>query len=182
VHYLKHAFPQEDVAVAYIYCNYKEQGKMAVDLAANLLQQLVRRNPVISDEIRSLYDHHIKEGTRPTLAEWSKLLQLEACRPSKTFIVIDALDECPESTRESFLAEIQKLRRNTYLFITSRHLSIERDFEDAAQVDIRASDEDVRRYLEDRIKKEHRLARCIGADLTLQETIIDTIIQKARGV
>ena len=53
-----------------------------------------------------LYRRHSKKQTRPTLGELSKLLQSEVRHISKVFIVIDALDECPESnrTRESFLA------------------------------------------------------------------------------
>ena len=149
------------------------------------MQQLVQREFVISDDIISLYRHHSKKQTRPTLDELSKLLQLEVRRLSNVFIAIDALDECLESnhTRESFLAEIRKLQPTIHLLITSRHVStIEREFEKAARVEIRASDEDVRRYLEGRIESEGRLVRLVKADPTLQATIVNTIVENAKGM
>ena len=42
VDYLERSFEQEDVAIAYIYCSYKEQEDQTdVNLIASLLQQLV---------------------------------------------------------------------------------------------------------------------------------------------
>jgi hypothetical protein len=67
--------------------------------------------------------------------------------------------------------------------VTSRHiLTIEQNFETAACVEISASNEDVRRYLEGRIEKECRLARHARADSSLKETIISTVAEKAKGM
>jgi hypothetical protein len=133
----------------------------------------------------SLYHCHSKKRTRPTLDELSKLLQSEVRRISKVFIVIDALDECPESnrTRESFLSEIRKLQPTIHLLITSRHiLAIEREFEHAAQVEICASSEDVKKYLKYRIESEGRLVRLVKADPALQAAIVNTIVENAKGM
>ena len=122
---------------------------------------------------------------RPTLAECANLLQSEVRGFSKIFIVIDALDECPESngTRMSFLMEIRKLQPNIHLLVTSRYIpSIEREFEKAERVEIRASNEDIRRYLGGRIERGHRLVRHVRADPALHKTIINTIVEKAKGM
>jgi len=106
-------------------------------------------------------------------------------RISKVFIVIDALDECPESnrTRESLLAEIRKLQPTIHLLITSRHiLAIKREFEQAAQVEICASSEDVKKYLKYRIESEGRLVRLVKADPALQAAIVNTIVANAKGM
>lgn len=186
VNHLEQRFVQDDVAVAYVYCSYKEQeGQTAVNLIASLLQQLIQRNPVISDDIVSLYRHHKQMQTCPTLDELSKLLQLEIRRLSKVFILIDALDECSESnsTRDSFVAEIRNLQPITHLLVTSRHIStIEREFEKAARVEIHATDEDIRKYVESRIKGDRQLIRQIQKDPALQGTIINTIIEKTKGM
>jgi hypothetical protein len=186
VDYLERSFEREDVAITYAYCSYKEQeDQTVVNLIASLLQQLVRRKRVISDEIVSLYHHHLDKRTRPTLAEWSKLLQSEVRHLSKVFVIIDAFDEHLESndTRYSFLAEIRKLQSSIHLLVTSRHIaSIKREFEEAARVEIRASDIDIRRYLENRIKREHGLVRHVKVDSALQEAIINTIVKKAKGM
>jgi hypothetical protein len=186
VNYLTQSFEQENAAVAYIYCSYKERyDQTSVNLIASLLQQLVQRNSVIPDEIVSLYHRHINKQTRPTLAEWSELLRSEVHRLSKVFIIVDALDECSEGdgTRDSFLSEILKLQPSIRLLVTSRHiLTIEREFEKAARIEILANDEDVRKYVEGRIETERRLSRHIKADPTLQDTIISTIVEKAKGM
>src|SRR5438046_1366183 len=101
---------REDAAIAYIYCSYREQhNQTVVNLIMSLLLQIVRKNDVIPDEIKSLYIEH--RNMRSKRMTCSKLLQQEVRRHSKVFIVIDALDECPESNgiRESFLAEIREL-------------------------------------------------------------------------
>lgn len=54
--------------------------------------------------------------------------------------------------------------------------------EKAALVEIRASDKDVKRYLEGRIESEGRLVRLVKADPALQATIVNTIVEKARGM
>jgi ankyrin repeat domain-containing protein 50 len=93
-------------------------------------------------------------------------------------MVTDALEECPESnrTKERFLAEIRKLQPTINLLITSRHISVvERNFEKAARVEVRASDEDVRRYFEGRIKS-------FKVDPALEATIVKLIVENAKGM
>jgi hypothetical protein len=184
VNHLERSFEQAGTAIAYIYCSYKEQEDQTADkLIASLLQQLVQRKPAVSDEIVSLHRCYIKEGTRPTLSKWSELLQLEARRLSKVFIIIDALDECLESTRDSFLVEIRKLLPSIHLLVTSRHnITIKPEFERAAHVEIRASDEDVKKYLKDRIESERQLVRQVRKDSALQGTVINTIMENAKGM
>ncbi|KAH0556173.1 hypothetical protein GP486_005895 [Trichoglossum hirsutum] len=163
----------------------QKDDQTAANLISSLLQQLVRKSPTISDEIVSLYDYHSKNGTRPTLSEWSNLLQLEVCKFSKVFILIDALDECSESngTRARFIAEIRKLLPSVHLLLSSRHSStIEHEFKWVATLEIRASDKDVRRYLECQIKMEYQLMRLVKRFPDLQEDIISTIVEKAKGM
>jgi hypothetical protein len=49
-------------------------------------------------------------------------------------------------------------------------------------MEISASNEDIRKYLEGWILRESRLVRHIGADSTLKEAIISTIVKKAKGM
>jgi hypothetical protein len=183
VEYLERSSEQEDIAVAYIYCSYKEQGiQTNVNLIASLVQQLAQTKPTISDEIKSFYHDYTnsKKKKKPTVREWTDLLQLEARLFSRVFIIIDALDEC--SDINSFLTEIRKLQLSIHLFVTSRYvLTIEHEFEMAARVEIRASDEDVRRYVGERIMRD-LLAKLIKPDPTLRETIVDSIAQNSKGM
>ena len=121
--------------------------------------------------------------TRPPLAEYSRLLAKELRHFSKLFIVIDALDECSEAgrIREQFMIEVEKLLPSVSLLVTSRDIpDMEWKFRGAARLDIYASDGDIRRYLESRIKRE--LAGFSENGTTLQSDILVTIVEKAQGM
>jgi hypothetical protein len=148
------------------------------------LQQLIQIRSIASDGIVASYRHHAHRQTRPSLAEFSDLLESEVrCFP-KVFIVIDALDECSEKEGiKGFLPEVRKLPPNVHILVTSRRVTpIEHEFQNAACLEISASDEDIRSYAEARIEEHSQLLRHIKADLTLQRTILDSIIQKAKGM
>jgi hypothetical protein len=84
--------------------------------------------------------------------EFSKALQLVAKMVSRTYIV-DALDECQESNgcRTKFLEELFRLqeRSRVNIFATSRFIpEIVDQFKGGIFLEIRASNEDVQRYVE----------------------------------
>ena len=173
-----------NAAVAYIYCNYKEQNQTAINLVASLLQQLIQKQPKISEKIIAIYKRHSCKQTRPSLTEYLKLLQSEVYRFLKVFIVVDALDECLEREGvRGFIPEVRKLPPHVNLLVTSRHIpAIEHEFEKAARLEIYASDDDVRSYAETRIEEQPQLIRHIKVDPTLRSLILDTIVKKASGM
>ena len=177
---------KSDIAVLFIYFNYKEQGQSTANVLGALLQQLlVQQSMDISDRVSELYHRLHLRKTRPSISEYSEALQSEISRFSSVFLVLDALDECLEEdgTRTELIAEIKKLH-TTRILITSRPhiMDIERDFEHTPRLDIHANDEDVRHYLTGRIKKLSRLKRCIDVDLALEEEITNTIVQNVKGM
>ena len=184
ISYLEQTVMQDDVGIAYIYFNYKEQGQTPINLISSLLRQLIQQGGKIPGDIIDLYRFHVDKGTRPSLAEYSKLLQLKIKALSKAYIVVDALDESDEGqTRAEFLAELQRLLPDIRLLVTSRHsVSIENAFENDARLEIRANDEDVERYLRGRIRKEPRLLPHVKTDPTLEQQIITIIIDRAQGM
>ena len=110
-------------------------------------------------------------------------MQSEISHFSKVFIIVDALDECPEGTRKHFLTEVRRLLPNVRLLITSRYIrDIENEFKDAACLEIRASDEDIKSYLETRIEGQLPLARYTKVNHPLRNDILNTIVEKASGM
>lgn len=105
-------------------------------------------------------------------------------RYSKVFIVIDALDECADDggAREILLSEFNALQTTNpmNLIVTSRPiLKIEQKFQKAIQLEIRASDSDVQKYLEGQMS---RLASCVTRNISLQETIKSGIVKAVDGM
>jgi hypothetical protein len=149
-----HTKYQTDVSagIAYLYCSFRQQyGRF--DLLASLLKQLVRQRPVIPESMQGLYECHKDRQTRPSFDEISKALQSVITEYQKVFIIIDALDECwvSDGGRAMFLAEVLSLQAKTRanLFVTSRFVpEIEKKFEHSISLEIRASSEDVQRYLD----------------------------------
>jgi hypothetical protein len=81
------------------------------------------------------------------------------------------------------MAEVRKLLPKVRLLVTSRHIpDIERKFKGGAGLEIRASDEDIKRYLESRIESQNPLAGYVKTDPTLRSDILTTIIEKAHGM
>jgi hypothetical protein len=183
VSYLEESFEGvNDARVTYIYCNYKESNQIATNLIASILQQLVQTDAEVSKEIHALYTKHITKQTRPTFDEFSILLQSEARRFSKLFVVIDALDECTESdgTRGRLLTELQKLQPMLHLLVTARpHIRNVVDiFQDASLLEICATQEDIMMYIQGRIKTESKFKRHIS----LEDKIITAILGSVQGM
>lgn len=141
--------------------------------------------PLTSLNIRNLYDAHVNKKTSPTPTELLGALKSEIGAFSKVFIIVDALDECSEDNnrRANLLDALLSLPKNVKLLVTSRPLpTIEIDLEGIARLDIRADDKDVRMYVKGRIPREKRLARHIGKDPDLGETLVETIVNSAKGM
>lgn len=147
----------EHVGIAYIYCNYRRQDEQRInDLLSSLLKQLAENQSSLPGSVKDLYDMHKPRRTRPSLNELSRVLQSVAAKYSKVFLIVDALDECraSDNCRMMFLSELFDLQRKcaTNIFATTRLIpEITGRFNGAVSLEIRAHDEDVRRYLEGRI-------------------------------
>ena len=134
-------------------------------------------------ELAEAYKKHAKEGTAPSLLECCRLLHAAIVCFPKIYLVIDALDECAEGTREILFAELQKMSPRISLLITSRHIF--RDLyesESAARIDIEADVLDIKHYLEARILESRILQGHIKKDRNLHEVIISGIVDKAKGM
>jgi hypothetical protein len=145
--------------VAYIYCNFQQQGTQKIDdLMASLLKQLAQGQSSLPGSIKDLYDKHKTKRTWPLLDEILRVLQSVAKMYSRAFIIVDALDECQESddSRAIFLSELFSLqtRHEVNIFATSRHIpQITNQFNGSVRLEILAHKEDVRKYLDVRISR-----------------------------
>ncbi|KAH6995460.1 hypothetical protein BKA56DRAFT_509110, partial [Ilyonectria sp. MPI-CAGE-AT-0026] len=144
----------DTIGIAYVYCNFRRTHEQnAEDLLASLLKQLAQGRPPLPDCVKSLYDKHKVKQTQLSFDEISKTLQSAAFLYSRVFIIVDAIDECQvsDSCRSRFLTEIFNLevKCGANVFVTSRFIpEITEKFKESTILDIRASTEDVRRYVD----------------------------------
>ena len=174
----------DDVALACVYFNYKE-ATTPKDIIGNLLKQLWQRTSDLSNEAQTLYSSHQKWQTQPNIKELLPLLRAESGRVSTFFIVLDALDEFDDThnARATILLELRQIP-NVRVMITGR-THMERTvskLDEVATLSIRASNSDIRRYLDARIEKTGYLGDEVKSDQDLRATVIDGIIRKADGM
>jgi hypothetical protein len=147
-----------NIGIAYIYFNFRRQDEQKIDnLLTSLLKQLAENQPSLPATIQELYNQHQKKRTRPSFNEISRSLQGIIALYSRVFIIIDALDECQSSNgcRERFLSEIFNLQTKfgANIFATSRFIpEITTKFQANILLEIRASKEDIGRYLQAHIR------------------------------
>ncbi|RYP52862.1 hypothetical protein DL768_002111 [Monosporascus sp. mg162] len=175
----------KNIGIAYLYCNFRQQDdQKAEDLLGGLLKQLAQGWSPLPESVVSLYGSHKDRRTRPSFDEISRALQSVAALYSRVFIVIDALDECQTTggCRTRLLSELFSLQAKygSNLFTTSRFIpEITEKFSTSTSLEIRASVEDVRRYVDGYIL---HLPSFVGRNPGLQEEIKNGIVKAIDGM
>ncbi|KAI0856303.1 ankyrin repeat-containing domain protein [Xylaria cubensis] len=173
------------IGVAYIYCNFRRQDELAPDkMLRNLLKQLASTQP-LPDDVRKLHRQSSKHGIQPSLNDFYEVLQSLCVLYSNVFVVIDALDECQSmgylSTLLSYLFTL-RTKAGINILATSRHNpTIQRLFEgqSTTRVEIKASDEDIRRYIDGRMS---HLPTFLHKNEYLQEEVKNEIVEAVDGM
>jgi Cdc6-like AAA superfamily ATPase len=173
----------DSCGIAYVYCNYKVQHEQdAFGMLAAILKQLVQGKLSTIQHIEQLHKQHADRGTKPSVGDICNTLQAVLNHYPTVYIVIDALDECQESTRRQLLANLHDLRTglDVRLMATSRFMpEIESSFEGALRLEIKATQEDVKRFVAGQL---YSLPLCIRRDVELQELVQEKITEAVDGM
>ncbi|KAJ6571215.1 ankyrin repeat-containing domain protein, partial [Mycena capillaripes] len=161
-----------DTGVACIYLNHKEsETQTPSNLLANLWKQLVLGRD-ISAKVQKMYKQQSEKGTTPSIDEIQDVLVSLVVELEKVYIVVDAVDEYPEIQRHILLTRLAAMGRTVNLMITSRpHIAHDMPPPQIKTLEIRANNEDVRRYIEEQIKMSPRLLRHVQKQPDLREEI-----------
>jgi hypothetical protein len=173
------------IGITYIYCDFRRKDEQTAEgLLASLVKQLAETQFSLPESVKSLYDWHKPKRTRPSFDELSRTLQSVTAMYSRVFIIIDALDECQgtDDCRTKLLTQVfnlqSKYRAN--LFATSRFIpEIKEKFVGSMSKEIRATGDDVRRYLDNHMPQLPEFVRCSQErQKTLQEELQEEIKTK----
>ncbi|KAI9853123.1 MAG: hypothetical protein M1824_001536 [Vezdaea acicularis] len=174
------------IGIAFIYFDYKEEAiQTPLNIVSSLLKQLLQNRVKLCSDLKPFCNRHWRQNTRPSLSEISKVLQNVLTSHDRVFVVIDALDECPEKDgiRATFLRWLKDLVKNMSMVVLSRpNVHIDQEFKGVTRLEIRATEEDIVTYLEDRIQHNVSLQRSIKKDPHLKSLIIETITEKSQGM
>ncbi|KAF2193057.1 purine and uridine phosphorylase [Zopfia rhizophila CBS 207.26] len=179
-------FPDDrTTGIAYIYCDFRRQDVQKTDdLLASLLKQLAQGLSSPPESVKDLHGRHKAKRTRPSLKEITTAFQSVAGMYSRVFLIIDALDECQVSygCRSTFLTELFNLQAKcgANLFATSRFIpEIRSKFEGSILLEVRATKDDVERYLNGHMSQ---LPSFVRRSSDLQEEIKAGIIKAVDGM
>jgi len=176
-----------DAAVAFIYFRYdlKQDKLTPLAVIGNILKQLAVQKNDVRKSLQSLYEKHKEKKTDPSLKELCDILERDATRFKSIFVVLDALDESPESTRP-LLSDISKIP-NLKLMITGRHhvenwITLLSKVSAFVDLNIRARDDDILKFVRAEALRAVELVTFIEADPFLPDKIASRIVRNAKGM
>ena len=153
----------QNVAVACFYFDFAAQKEQSsVSMLGALLKQVVSGLEKVPGEIAQAYEDQKKvlDGRGPRLSDIVKMLQT-ASSEKRTFICIDALDECVQGHRVKLLDSLNQILQKspgTRIFVTGRpHIQPEigrRLVGRVASVSISTKGDDIIRYLHSRLDED----------------------------
>jgi hypothetical protein len=185
VDHLKLQFQNNNIGVACIYLNHKEtETQTPSNLLMGLWRQLVFEKTISSQSlVHQLFQKHSETRTTPSLDEIHVVLCLVVAEWSKVYIVVDGLDEYPDDKRVILLKRLTTIQPIVSLLLTSRpHINLDMLPPHLKTLEIRASDEDIRKFLEQRIQDSSRLSFLMQSRPELRDGIITKIQSTADGM
>ncbi|KAI4264197.1 MAG: hypothetical protein L6R42_000683 [Xanthoria sp. 1 TBL-2021] len=171
--------------VAAIYCNFKErQSQTPENLLAAACVQLAYNLPgPLPTAMVNIYESNSRLKTRPTCTEVLRVLKDTVQSFGTVYLAIDALDECSEQVRDMFLTQMDALPENTRQLVTTRHVDgIVNRYHDCPNIEIRATDVDLKKYITARIASNNRLMRHVREVPALEPAICEGVTSKADGM
>jgi hypothetical protein len=97
--------------------------------------------------------------------------------------VIDALDESPEKNRQLLLDYLTKLGATVNLMITSRpHIIPDASLPNANTLEIRATEDDIQRFVDSQIEMSSRLKKHVQTRADLLHEIHSKITRNVDGM
>ena len=181
IQHLHNLFGNDDnTGIAYYYCDFRQQEIETPNMIlSSILTKLVQCSNSLPNAIKTLYDKHKKNGTRLSLMDISSSLESVTSLYSRTFIVIDGLDEC--LVWGEVMAYLRVLPGVNILTTCRDYSEIVDDLElrGGTSLEVRATDTDMRRYLD---RSMWKLARVVRRDQDLRDDISNSILAASGGM
>ena len=182
---LRISMGQGTSAITYIYCDYTRQSAQdSRNLIGSLLRQILQQQTSISENVKSSYQTHKREGTSLNKSQLFELLESTVAKFASVYIILDASDELTTSDdrRQELLKRLQYLQVNCQLSLltTSRpSVDLSLDFDSPLRLEIRANDDDVRSYAHAYLMG---LAKNIQNHEDLRKSVIETVVKASGGM
>ena len=179
--------------VAYVFFDYKDQKRQtATAILRNLLKQVVEFIGEIPQSVQHSYNAKKPAEEENTMDEGQCISLIEyliSNEPCETYLIFDALDECPDIDHESqevrskIIYAMKRLSVVGRVFVTARsHVHLTTVLRECHCLEIHATNPDMRCYIDARIKEHQRLCRLVGSDPQLADRLNETLCRNANGM
>jgi Cdc6-like AAA superfamily ATPase len=183
-----------DEALAYFYCNRNEEARRK---PSNILKSFVKQLSILHHDKGRLHGSLVEkyqEKYRSGFAsahlsdeEAKDLLSRMAQSYQRTILVVDALDECEETSRLKLITIfnqlIEEVSQIKILISSRRDVDIKRKLETKTNLEIDATknEEDIKKFVLARLD-EDAADRAIPFSDSLRGEIVDTLFKKSLGM
>jgi len=183
--------------MAYFYCDFRDEDKQSRrGILVSILFQLSAQSSPCFDALSKLYSKNDEGAKRPTESALKKCLKdvLSLPHQDSVFLIIDALDECPDNTgmpssQERVLDLIKDLvglsPNNLYICVTSRpEIDIRTALEPLTSLRVSLHEQsgqrnDIIEYVSSVVYSDTKMRRWREEDKRL---VIETLSERADGM
>ncbi|OWY44641.1 HET-like protein [Alternaria alternata] len=190
-HLLQHCHDDTNMVTAYFYFDFNDTQKQDPELMLHsLLCQLVQRSVVIPKGVDALFASCENGQRKPSSHALLQVIKEAAQEFTHVYVVLDALDECAQRSElmDMLEAVAEWQLDNLHLLMTSRkERDIERSLEeyireeDAVCLQRDVVDQDIQRYIQQRLRVDKGLAKW-NRDAVVRQEIEAALMGGARGM
>ena len=186
--------PSSDkVAVVYFYFDFNDAEKQKpVNMIRSLVSQLNEQCSESHEILRPLFSSCNNGGTQPGVEKLVDVFQDIVQGLDESFIILDALDECPERERPGLFETIKRIHGfdlpQLHMLLTSRSLTDIEEIlvpltkpQNRARIDSAIVDRDISAYVDEQLRCDVGLKRWRKVP-QVQEEIKENLMKKADGM
>ncbi|CAI7636162.1 unnamed protein product [Penicillium palitans] len=185
IEYISQDIRASHAALVFIYCNYKEtETHSEFELLSSIARQLAEQLHHTPPMVKEFCDQSATRKRSPTSDEWVALIRSLCGLFPQVMVIADALDECPENSRDNFLCLMKDLDADIRFMFTSRpHIDLPVEFAKLERLHISATTSDLEVYLKSEISENYKFQkRVIRNNPSIQPEIMGCIIAKSAGM
>ena len=187
----------ESASMAYFYCDFRDEDKQShCSILLSILFQLSAQTNFCFDTLSKLYSEHDDGAQKPSYTVLKTCLNdvLSLLDQEPVFLIVDALDECPDNTgmpssREQVLDLVKHLvglcQNNLHICVTSRpEVDIMTTLEPLTSLCVSLHEQtgqkkDIIKYVSSVVHSDTKMRRWREEDKGL---VIETLSERADGM
>jgi len=182
INHLKISFlnSQRGTAIIFAYCRHRDRYSLT-DILASFVKQLAQRHSGVLSLVRSVYMNHCENGTKPHQGDLLDILQKSIVLFNRVYIIVDALDEFPDNSRDDFLKALVSLQAR--LLVTSRLSIAPYLLRGAPYIEIGDENQkDIELFIDQKIEESTNLTRVLRRDEDIWSQIRDKLKETSKGM